>query len=287
MQERKNEIRDVLLSGCHMSEDLPDRICHLVQEQPTKTTAHRKRIFLIAALVALLVCGTAAGTWLWTKPDTYLSGIQISEFVEGYTLSLGEGYITLPTEAQQTILEHCDPERMYKSFLFFDTIEEWQSFCDIPLALSSRLSKDAQNQSQISMIVTHEETDDGLVPRLLYVDFPTLQDPEQHDYNLLIEANLSPDTANTHTFYYDAENATTEFLDYTTPSGIPCTLCKVKYEGEFGEDGEYGVSYTLELIYNCENITYTLQAEQLSEWEMTEYEESMKAIADTIEVLGS
>lgn len=285
MQEQKNEIRGILLAGCQMSEDLPDRICHLIQEQPTKTTAHRRLVLLIAALVALLVCGTAAGTWLWTKPDTYLSDTRISEFVEGYTLSLGEGYITLPTEAQQTILEHCDPERMYKSFLSFDTIEEWQSFCDIPLALSSRLSKDAQNQSKISMIVTHEETDDGLVPWLLYVDFPTFRDSEQHDYNFIIEANLYPDAANTLTFYYNAENATTEFLDYTTPSGIPCTLCKVKYEGEFGEDGEYGVSYTLELIYTYANITYILQAEQISEWKMNEYEESMKTIADTIEVL--
>lgn len=274
MKNFENEMKTILLAGCHMPDDLPKRV--LAAMPATKPHTPKSRIWLAAALVALLVCGTAAGTLLWTRPDVQQLDMHIShgntEAKDSHTLRLGEDYITLPADALTKIAANVDPDRMNNSFLSFASLTEWQSFCDLPLALSP----DLVCEDTVDMFVSHRETEVGPEPMML-IAMTTAKDSDGRHYSLKLQANLSPDAGGSSTHSYTA-STTTEITDYTTANGIPCVLCKVT-------DTEHGY-VDVELYYTYDGVSYTVQCSATTEEEALALEEKMQALADSLEVAG-
>lgn len=273
MNEFENKMQDALLSGCQMPDDLSERIVSTVSAQPKRRSVSP---LLIAAMVALLVCGTAAGTWLWKKPDIKQQYIHISmdgeERNDTHTLLLGDDYITLPADALAQITANADPDRMYNSILSFDSVTEWQSFCDLPLALSP----DLIFEDIVDMIVSHRKTEEGLKPMML-IAITTAEDSDGQHYSCKIQANLSPEAGGTSTYSYPTSTTTTtEITDYTTANGIPCVLCKVT-------DTEHGF-VDLELYYTCNAVSYTLKCSAIHTADADMCMAKMQALADTLVV---
>ena len=270
MKNFENEMKTILLSGCRMPDDLPKRV--LAAVPATKPRVRKSRIWVAAALVALLVCGTAAGTLLWTRPDVqqHISAGN-TEAKDSHTLRLGEDYITLPADALTEIAANADPDRMYNSFLTFASVTEWQSFCGLPLALSP----DLVCEDTVDMIVSHRETETGPEPMML-IAITTAKDSDGRHYSLQLQANLSPDAGGSSTHSYTA-STTTEITDYTTANGIPCVLCKVT-------DTEHGY-VDVELYYTYAGVSYTVKCSAMTEEEADAVKEKMQALADSLEVV--
>ena len=119
-EKRVKEAREY----CMRSNDIEsDMIKEADMEDKTFVLKMRsKKTLLIAAVVALLLCGTAAAVGLlWMKPN-----VQANE--DSLALHLNGEIVTLPESTVQKIHAVRDPVRGNKSYFTFDTLDEWQKF---------------------------------------------------------------------------------------------------------------------------------------------------------------
>lgn len=249
-----------------------------------------KKTILIAAVVALLLCGTAAAAGLlWMKPN-----IQANE--DSLSLHLNGEIVTLPESAVQKIHAVRDPVRGNKSFFTFDTLDEWQKFFTLPFVASSRLAVDESPrwvdhgtgsivpEGTIDTIVTAEEVN-GTYELCLMITAMNVEwyhgDAENAECSwkgsIMIHTPLNETAAKEGSFTRVMnEDMNAEILmEYTTPAGIPCVISKVTSEH----------SVTLYLYYGYESVMYELQVMAVSSEEETMILEDLKEIAETLQII--
>jgi len=251
------------------------------------TKLFEKKNVLIAAVLALLLCGTvAAGGLLWRKPNVITNE-------DGHTLVVEHGYVELPDDAVRKIMENRIPERNNKCFLNFETVAEWQDFFELPLAASSLMVFDETNgqvdygdgvllpYGSIDTIVTS----DG--DRLCLMD--TQMNVARHDEQskkliwdgiLSIYAVLSEESVSEAKSTIKAENVVSAetLTESATSAGIPYVIRRIT-------SGDKGETVQLFLYYGYESVMYELWVTVHSPEEETRIAEDLKVIAETLEII--
>lgn len=249
-----------------------------------------KKAVLIAAAVALLLCGTAAAAGLlWMKPN-----VQANE--DSLALYLAGDIVTLPESTVQEIHAVRDTVRGNKSFFTFDTLNEWQKFFALPFVASSRLAVDESPrwvdhgsgslvpEGTIDTIVTAEEAN-GTYELCLMITAMNVEwyhgDTENAECawkgSIMIHAPLRETAAKEGgSVRVMNEDMNAEILmEYTTPAGIPCVISKVTSEH----------SVTLYLYYGYESVMYELEVMAVSAEEEAMILEDLKTIAETLQIV--
>ncbi len=249
----------------------------------------KKGILIVAALV-LLLCGTiAASGLLWMKPD-----VQAKENSLG--LQLDGEVVTLPESAVQEILAARDPERRNKSFLTFNSLEEWQKFFALPFVASSHLSVDESPrlvdygtavlfpEGTIDTIVTADEKN-GEYELCLMITTMNVEwhhnDAENSEFawdgSITIHVPLNETAAKEGSFIRELnEDMEAEILmEYSTPAGIPCVISKIQSEH----------TDTLFLYYGYESVIYELEVMAVSAEEERMILRDLQEYAETMQIL--
>ena len=250
----------------------------------------KKKAVLIAAALVLLLCGTAAAAGLlWMKPD-----VQAGE--DGLALQLNGDIVTLPENTVQEIIAVRDPGRGNKSFFTFDTVEEWQKFFALPFVASSHLAVDESPrwvdegtgillpEGTIDTIVTAEEKD-GEYELCLMITAMNVEwyhnDKENAECawkgNITIYAPLNEKAAKegSSTIELNEDMEAEILMEYTTPSGIPCLISKIKSEH----------TDTLFLYYGYESVMYELKVMAVSPEEEAMILKDLQEYAETMQIL--
>lgn len=266
----------------HLLEAMNDIDYSMVEEVENMMNRQKSRIprgkktVLIAAAVAVLLCITAgAAGLLWVKPE-----VQIEE--DAHTLLLNNGYLTLPEASLQAIHEAYTSERMSTQHAF-ETVEEWQAFFGVPLAVSNYLSP----YGTIETLVTVYETDVGNELGMMLSSVKLEKTQERNGImervwigNLMVMALLDDDDGAVGSYKHpisDGMNA--EILqEFITDAGIPCVISKLTNEGD-------GHSVRLFLCYGYESVLYEFELLAHSAEEEIEYLEYLRTYADTIQLL--
>lgn len=246
-------------------------------ERRTKTPTprlHGKKTVVFAAIVALFLCGTAATAGLlWIKPNVRPEGNSL-------TVSMMEGYIELPEDKIQTILDTRIPERNNNCILSFDTFTEWQKFLNIPLVTSDLL----MIPRDIDTFFTVKETDD----ELKLMSMLTLTTAERYygdEYSeiplwsgsITITAAVNEEAVEQQ-FSSGTTDGKAEIIEeYTTSSRIPCVIGKIaSSKNEQRSD--------LFLYYGYESVMYQLWIDSSSLEEEARILEDLKTIADSLRI---
>ena len=249
-----------------------------------KRNLHGRWAILIAA-AALVLCGTAAAGLLWNKP-----AVQVEQGSQ--TLLLNQGCVDLPDDAETAILASVVPERDYKAFLSFNTVEEWQAFFDLPFVLgplagqSDAVAQTDPNlgaylviEGSVDAMVSTEEQDGERRPVMMWSTF-LLNCYGEEGFrwagDMDIFAAFSEEAAASGAAAFLWTDETEESVtDYTTPSGIPCVI------GRSVHDGGDRVNYCL--YYGFESVLYRLRMIYPAE-ETSDAVEYLKEVADSLQI---
>ena len=238
---------------------------------------------LIAA--ALLLCGTAAAGILWNKPEV-LTGHN------SQTLLMNQGYRDLPDGARSAILASLIPERDYKAFFSFDTVEDWQAFFGLPFVSSPLAAQnDANAQAEpdiggrlviegpIETFVSTAEQDGEREPAMMWSNMSLTRYDENGDRwigDLDIFAAFTEEAASGQASVIWESTVEESVTDYTTPSGIPCVISQSAYDG--------GDRVDLCLYYGFDSVLYRLRTAAHSDVETAEALQYLKEIADSLQI---
>ena len=265
----------------------------LIQKAETVAESAGRRRFkgksvLIAAMAALLLCGTAAAAGiLWNKPD-----VRVNE--DGQTLMFDQGYTVLADDTVSAILEACDPERSNVASLHFETVAEWQAFFRLPFVSSPLLLPEASSgQAEDSeggssggalfTIVSVEEANGMPRPAsmnaILSVEYTCTDDDGSERRwigDLQVFAAFTEEASSGSARFIHQGISEMSTVEYTTPSGIPCVI------SQYGVDGRVAAAY---LYYAYESVLYRLDVHAGSA-DADELLEDLKQIADTLQIVN-
>ncbi len=234
-----------------------------------------KKTVLLAAILALFLCGTAATAGLlWIKPDVRPEGNSL-------TVYMREGYIELPEDKIQTILDTRIPERNNNCILTFDTFAEWQEFLDIPL-VTSELLDTPQNINTFFTVKAAEEKL-KLMSMLSLTTVERFFGEECSDVplwsgSITITAAVSADAVEREDSAGVTDGKAEIIEEYTTSSGIPCVIGKIVSE-------KNAQNSDLFLYYGYESVMYQLWVDTYSPEEEAMILEDLKVIADTLQIV--
>ena len=238
------------------------------------------RIALIAAAAVLLGTTAVAAGVLLTRPN-------VRTDPSGLTMTADGEAAALPEEAEEAILAAVDPERGYKAYFEFDTVEEWQAFFGLPFAFFE--TDGFLTMGPIDTIVTTKEGEDGvrkptsalsgsIVSRYREDSAPVPGESPALLWSgeLEILVSYTGKAASFDRFESAQEEQTVE--DYTTPSGIPCVIAKTVTDG--GQIAHFRLYYSFDAVSCClRTHTHTD-----SEEEAAAILEDLKTIADSLEI---
>ena len=294
-----------LLDDTFIAEAAPK---HAVNTDEIKEAAMKKNHFrsglqfrktaLIAAAIALLLCGTAAAAGLfWMKPN-----VQSDD--NSQTLQLGYGkYTELPEQTVQTILQTCVPDRGYMSFFYFETVQEWQEFFALPFVIGAQTEADESPvwanhgtgalvpEGSIQTLVTTEETDGKRIPCLMTTHMDVEQYRGEGDGKeriwqgfLTIHAPLNENAAMNSKFIRQlGEDDNAEIMtEGTTESGIPYVISKITHN--YTSEGVEYTDVNLLLYYGYDAVMYELQISGVSETAVTEMLEHLTEFAENLQI---
>lgn len=230
-----------------------------------------KKTVLIAVIVALLLCGTAAAAGLlWMKPDVFRNN-------DGHTLLINQGYVDLPGDAVKTIMDNRLPDRNNNCFLNFKTVAEWQDFFKLPLVLSSHMMPNGS----IDSIITGDEEKLRLMVSSMSVD----RIDEQTGAclwggTMQIYAALSEESAKHATTTFKTEGSIKEetLVESTTSTGIPYVIRRI-VSGDTGETVQFF------LYYGYESVLYEFWITVRVPEDEAMIAEDLKTIADTLQIM--
>ena len=248
-----------------------------------------KKAVLIAAVIAVLLCGTAATAGLlWLKPDVFPNK-------DGHTLLINQGYVELSDDAIQIIMENRLPERNNNCFLNFETVAEWQNFFELPLVVSNLMVPDETNgladygdgilvpNGSIDSIVTSDGDRLCLMITSMFIDRVDEQTAERlWDGTLQIYAALSEESTADAKSTVKVEGAVKEetLMEATSSAGIPYVIRKIV-------SGENGETVQFFLYYGYESVMYELWITAHSPEEEIMIADDLKIIADTLQIMYS
>ena len=273
--------------------DFLEAVGYVDQDLIIKTEAVRRsgkrnlpgRWAILIAAAALLLCGTAAAVgFLWNKPE-------VQTDLGSQTVFMSHGCIGLPDDARTAILDSVVPERDFKAFLSFDTVEDWQTFFDLPFVsapLAAREDPLAATdpipgsrlilEGSIDTMVSTKEADGEREPAMMWSTVSLVrydEDGFRWSGDLDVFAAFTEEAAASGTAALIwADGAAEQIVtDYTTPSGIPCVI------GQSVQNG--GDQVDLCLYYGYESVLYLLRVGHF-DGEADDVLEDLKEIADSL-----
>ncbi|MCR4906914.1 MAG: hypothetical protein K6A33_12635 [Clostridiales bacterium] len=275
---------DMIEAMGYVAEDL---ILNTETIKKSNKRTFRRKIPLIAAVAAILLCGTAAAAGLlWNPPDVRLSS-------DGVTVYLNQSIAVLPEEAERTILDSADPERDHKAFLCFDSVKEWQAFFGLPFVSSPLLMPDETpmmtekgagliQKGAIEVIVTTEEGNGKRVPAVMLTDIRVDRFDESSGvmWSGMMElfaayTEEASKSASSGMLWEDCpEQVLTE---YTTPSGVSCVIFEIHTGGQVIDCGLY---------YSFESVLYQLTVKAHSGEEAERILRDLRDIADHLQIVS-
>ena len=237
------------------------------------------RIVLIAAAAVLLGTTAVAAGVLLTRPN-------VRTDPAGLTMTADGEAAALPEEAEEAILAAVDPERGYKAYFEFDTVEEWQAFFGLPFAFFE--SSDFLRMGPIETFVTTEEGDDGvrkptsalsgsIVSRYREDSAPAPGESPALLWSGELEILVSyTGKAASSDRFASVREQTVE--DYTTPSGIPCVIAKTVTDS--GQIAHFRLYYSFDAVSCCLRTHTSTDSEQ----EAAALLEDLKTFADSLAI---
>ena len=254
----------------------------------TNKRTFRWKIPLIAAAVAILLCGTAAAAGLlWNPPDVRLAS-------DGVWVYLDQSVAVLPKEAERTILDSADPKRDHKAFLCFDSVKEWQAFFGLPFVSSPLLVPDEtpmmtengaglMQKGAIEVIVTTEEGNGKRVPAVMLTDIRVDRFDEsgtrlQWSGMMELFAAYTEEASKSASSGMIWKDCPEQVLTvYTTPSGVPCVIFEIHTGEQVIDCGLY---------YSFESVLYQLNVKAHSGEEAERILRDLRDIADHLQIVS-
>ncbi len=270
---------------------------NMMNRQKSRIPRRRNTVWIVAAVLVLLCITVAAAGLRWMTPELHVrADDQIlywnNEYITlsaSHILYLRDDYITLPESSRQTVIN--SPSRTPDNLRFsytFSSVEEWQSFYEIPLVISSWLSPYGTVGSSISVDEKDNEIRLGMMSSRVDVEYLEERNgvTEQVWFGGLEVVALVDDDAGEiklggfERSIKDGDHA--EIIkEFTTAAGIPCVISKIKPAA----DDSPVSPVSLLLYYGYEAVMYEFEVFALSEEEEAIRIEQLMTIADTLQII--
>ncbi|MBE6726779.1 MAG: hypothetical protein E7576_16565 [Ruminococcaceae bacterium] len=255
-----------------------------------KPGLRKRHLAVLIAAAAVLICGTAmaAAGLFWNKPDVQTVG-------NGLRLTLNQGTVVMPNESVGIVLDSVDPERDFKAFLNFDSVQEWQEFFGLPFAASRLITPERSGawmenergelvqRGPIDAIVSTVEENGRRSPCLMWsvLSLVRYRDSGEEteriwngDFNIFAKYREDTTDFGSYTALL-SDPASLSAEECTAPSGIPYVI------GEAVSDDTIGIH----LYYGYESVLYDLTVNAHSREEADAIREDLKKIAQSLEIL--
>ncbi len=164
----KSEKLYEILEG--INEDYINESEEYTKKRTLKSIFKTNRLALVAAVLALLLCGTAAAAGLmWLIPE-------IQEEENGFSIVYDGRYVELPNETVQTILNTWEiaGESSECRLYIFKTVKEWQSFFGIPFVARDYIDTDKDSSQELinhpngTLCITGDTTHGDIATAVLF-----------------------------------------------------------------------------------------------------------------------
>ena len=284
----KSERLYEILEG--INEDYINESEEYEKKRTLKSIFKTNKLALVAAVLALLLCGTAAATGImWLTPR-----VEIDENKKGYSFALVESNYEFPEEVLSKIAER--PPNPGVSFEF-DSIDKWQNFFDLPFVAGDIT---IAQKSGARSYITSSSSDGQFIPDLIESTVFVKLAPGEYDrrsapwHGIITVYTLTKDTSvdkieNTEMGYivneeFYFEPSTEILVESETDFGMPYTIVVSKAGPDEEHEHYEHTLYKLKLIYGYESSLYHLELNAFGEDEYEKALARLKDYADTIQI---